>query len=81
MNDLDFVPSNHAQAEDRAVRIGQNKAVNIYYPIYEGTVDIMMYDMLQKKKQIINTIMGEEHEEVDVSTDLIKQINISHKFT
>jgi SWI/SNF-related matrix-associated actin-dependent regulator 1 of chromatin subfamily A len=80
MNDLDFVPANHAQAEDRAYRIGQDSTVNVYYPIFEDTVDIMMYEMLQKKRQIINTIMGEEHEEVDISTDLIKQISMSHKF-
>ena len=79
MNDLDFVPSNHAQAEDRCFRIGTTKTVNVYYPIYEGTIDVMMYSMLQKKKEIINTIMGQEHKEMDISTDLIKHINMSHK--
>ena len=80
MNDLDFVPANHAQAEDRCFRIGTTKTINVYYPIFEDTVDIMMYEMLQKKRQIINTIMGEEHKEVDISTDLIKQIRLGHKF-
>ena len=80
MNDLDFVPANHAQAEDRAYRIGQDSTVNVYYPIFEDTVDIMMYEMLQKKKQIIGTIMGEEHEEVDISKEFIKQIGMTHKF-
>jgi len=77
MNDLDFVPSNHAQAEDRAYRIGATKTVNVYYPIYEGTIDEMMYGMLQKKRQIINTIMGEDHEEVNISEDFINQITLS----
>jgi SWI/SNF-related matrix-associated actin-dependent regulator 1 of chromatin subfamily A len=80
MNDLDFVPANHAQAEDRAWRIGTTETVNVYYPIFEDTVDIMMYEMLQKKKQIIGTIMGEEHEEVDISKEFIKQIGMTHKF-
>jgi SWI/SNF-related matrix-associated actin-dependent regulator 1 of chromatin subfamily A len=80
MNDLDFVPANHAQAEDRAYRIGQDSTVNVYYPIFEDTVDIMMYEMLQKKKQIIGTIMGEEHEEVDISKEFVKQIGMAHKF-
>jgi SWI/SNF-related matrix-associated actin-dependent regulator 1 of chromatin subfamily A len=80
MNDLDFVPANHAQAEDRAYRIGQDSTVNVYYPIFDDTVDIMMYEMLQKKKQIISTIMGEEHEEVDISKEFIKQIGMTHKF-
>ena len=79
MNDLDFVPANHAQAEDRAYRIGQKSTVNVYYPIFENTVDMMMYDMLQKKRQIISTIMGEEHEEVDISKGLIREINLKHR--
>ena len=74
MNDLDFVPSNHAQAEDRCYRISQKKTVNVYYPIFEDTIDSLMYDMLQKKKQIIGKIMGQEHEEVDISKDLIKKL-------
>jgi SWI/SNF-related matrix-associated actin-dependent regulator 1 of chromatin subfamily A len=74
MNDLDFVPSNHAQAEDRAHRIGSTGVTNVYYPIFEDTIDSLMYDMLQKKKQIISKIMGQEHEDVDISKDLIKKI-------
>jgi SWI/SNF-related matrix-associated actin-dependent regulator 1 of chromatin subfamily A len=80
MNDLDFVPANHAQAEDRAYRIGQESTVNVYYPIFEDTVDIMMYEMLQNKREIISTIMGEEHEEMDISRDFIKRIGSKHKF-
>ena len=30
-NDLDWVPANHWQAEDRAYRIGQRHTVNVYY--------------------------------------------------
>jgi len=74
MNDLDFVPANHAQAEDRAYRIGQSSTVNVYYPIFENTVDTMMYEMLENKRQIISTIMGEEHEEIDISKDFIKKL-------
>ena len=74
MNDLDFVPSNHAQAEDRAHRIGSTGVTNVYYPIFEDTIDSLMYDMLQKKKQIISKIMGQEHEDIDISKDLIKKI-------
>jgi SWI/SNF-related matrix-associated actin-dependent regulator 1 of chromatin subfamily A len=75
-----LVSANHAQAEDRAYRIGQNYSVNVYYPIFEDTVDTMMYEMLQSKRQIISTIMGEEHEEIDISKEFIKQISFAHKF-
>tara|TARA_R110001592_G_scaffold247028_3_gene509032 strand:- start:5689 stop:7500 length:1812 start_codon:yes stop_codon:yes gene_type:complete len=74
MNDLDFVPSNHAQAEDRAYRIGQSSTVNVYYPIAIGTIDEMIYKTLEKKRKIIDTVIGDEHQTMDISDDLIKEI-------
>jgi len=79
MNDLDFVPANHAQAEDRAFRIGQSKTVNVYYPIAQGTIDEMMYDMLQKKTRIINTVVGDEQDELDISEDFFKNFMSKYK--
>jgi len=76
MNDLDFVPANHAQAEDRAHRIGSQSTTNVYYPIAVDTIDEMMYDMLQKKKRIINTVVGDEQEEFDISEDFFKQLMV-----
>ena len=75
MNDLDFVPSNHAQAEDRAYRIGQSNTVNVYYPIAIGTIDEMIYKTLEKKRKIIDTVIGDEHQSVDISDDFISQIS------
>jgi SWI/SNF-related matrix-associated actin-dependent regulator 1 of chromatin subfamily A len=60
MNSLDWVPGNHEQAEDRAYRIGQNKTVNIYYMLIEKTIDILIWKILQNKKKIIGTIIGED---------------------
>ena len=78
MNDLDFVPANHAQAEDRSFRIGQSNTVNIYYPIAQGTIDEMMYEMLQKKTKIINTVIGDEQNELDISEDFFKKFISKH---
>lgn len=74
MNDLDWVPANHEQAEDRCYRISQTKTVNIYYPIVEDTIDTMMYDLLKTKKESIDTIMGEETKVIDVSKGLFSKI-------
>ena len=76
MNDLDWVPSNHEQAEDRCYRLGQSKTVNIYYPIVDNTIDVMLYEVLQEKKNIINTIMGDDgdDERGDVMGDFLKTI-------
>jgi SWI/SNF-related matrix-associated actin-dependent regulator 1 of chromatin subfamily A len=60
MNSLDWVPGNHEQAEDRAYRIGQNKTVNIYYMLMDDTIDNMVWDLLNEKKKVIGTIMGED---------------------
>lgn len=72
MNDLDFVPANHAQAEDRAWRIGVQRTVNVYYPIFEDTIDVKMYEMLNEKRRIIAQAIGEEYDSIDISKDLFK---------
>ena len=74
MNDLDFVPSNHAQAEDRAHRIGSTSTTNVYYPIAVGTIDEMIYKILEKKRKIIDTVIGDEHVSMDIEDDLFKQM-------
>jgi SWI/SNF-related matrix-associated actin-dependent regulator 1 of chromatin subfamily A len=38
-NDLDWVPANHWQAEDRAYRIGQTRTVNVTYMVAADTID------------------------------------------
>lgn len=58
-NSLDWVPGNLEQAEDRAYRISQTKNVNVYYPIFDNTVDMIVWQVLNKKKQIINQIMDQ----------------------
>jgi SWI/SNF-related matrix-associated actin-dependent regulator 1 of chromatin subfamily A len=70
MNDLDFVPANHAQAEDRAHRIGSQSTTNVYYPIVVGTIDEMMFKILERKRKIIDTVIGDEHVSMDIEEDL-----------
>ena len=73
MNDLDFVPANHAQAEDRAHRIGSQSTTNVYYPIAVGTIDEMMFNILEKKRKIIDTVIGDEHVSMNIEEDLFNQ--------
>jgi len=60
MNSLDWVPGNHEQAEDRAYRIGQKETVNIYYMLIDETIDTLIWDILNEKRKVIGTIMGED---------------------
>ena len=75
MNDLSFLPSDHSQAEDRAYRYGQKNNVLVYYPIFENTIEGIIYDILNKKKQVIATVMGDIKNDVDLVEEIMKQIN------
>jgi SWI/SNF-related matrix-associated actin-dependent regulator 1 of chromatin subfamily A len=75
MNDLSFLPSDHSQAEDRAYRYGQKNNVLVYYPIFENTIEGIIYDILNKKKQVIATVMGDVKNDVDIVEEIMKQIN------
>lgn len=56
-NDLDWVPSNHWQAEDRAYRIGQTNTVNVTYLVAEGTIDDFVAFLLNVKSQLIQAVV------------------------
>ena len=73
-NDLSFVPSDMAQAEDRAFRIGQKKNVSCMYPIFDNTLERIIYNIVQKKKRIIDTVMGDHIEEEDLMLSILEEM-------
>ena len=75
MNDLSFLPSDHSQAEDRAYRIGQKNNVLVYYPIFENTIEGIIYDILNQKKQVIATVMGDNINSTDFVEEILNKIN------
>jgi SWI/SNF-related matrix-associated actin-dependent regulator of chromatin subfamily A-like protein 1 len=56
-NDLDWVPTNHWQAEDRAYRIGQTRTVNVTYVVAQSTVDDFVQTVLETKAALVNAIV------------------------
>ena len=56
-NDLDWVPANHWQAEDRAYRIGQTGTVNVYYFSAPGTLDEFVSEVLRTKSDIVSAVV------------------------
>jgi SWI/SNF-related matrix-associated actin-dependent regulator 1 of chromatin subfamily A len=74
MNDLSFVPSDHAQAEDRSYRYGQKSNVSVYYPIFENTIEGVIYDILNKKKNIFETVMGDNIGRAEIVEEIMNQI-------
>lgn len=72
MNDLSFVPADHSQAEDRAYRYGQKNSVLVYYPVFDNTIEIQIYNILQKKKGIIDQVMGDGEYSDTFASELLK---------
>lgn len=75
MNDLSFLPSDHAQAEDRAYRYGQKNNVLVYYPLFENTIEGIIYDIINNKKKVIATVMGDNLPDVSSSEEMLNKIN------
>ena len=73
MNDLSFVPADHSQGEDRAYRYGQKNSVLVYYPIFENTIEGLIYDILNQKKQIVATVMGDNMNSADFVEEILNK--------
>lgn len=58
--ELDYVPANMIQAEDRAHRMGQKNPVTCYYLIGKGTIEEKIAEILQKKQQISDEALDGE---------------------
>jgi intein/homing endonuclease len=74
-NDLSFLPSDHAQAEDRSYRYGQKNNVLVYYPIFHNSVEAIIYDIVNAKKQVIATVMGDNQNPADTAEEILQRIN------
>jgi SWI/SNF-related matrix-associated actin-dependent regulator 1 of chromatin subfamily A len=74
-NDLSFVPAHHQQAEDRAYRYGQKNCVSVYYPLFENTIEGVIFDMLINKKNIIDTVMGDNLDKAEFIEQIMNRIN------
>jgi len=74
--ELDWTPAMHSQCEDRVSRIGQTKAVNIWYLLGVGTVDEEIYELIEKKREIVNAATdGEEKQQsLNILSELISRL-------
>jgi SNF2 family DNA or RNA helicase len=70
-NDFDWTPANHAQAEDRIHRIGQNKKCNIIYMYADNAeMDNKLSKILERKLQNINAVIDNNSD--NMFNELIK---------
>lgn len=56
-NDLYWNPAIHMQAEDRSNRRGAIRETQIYYPLFENTIEVDIFELINKKKELILKIM------------------------
>ncbi len=68
--DLDWVPANHAQAEDRCYRMGQTRSVTVEYFAAENSLDRYIADLLARKMQLIAAVESAELPTASVLADL-----------
>lgn len=67
-NSIDWVPALVSQAIDRAYRIGKEGILNVYFPLFENSIDTVMWNSLTNKTNNINQVIGD-------NTNIFKDIN------
>lgn len=68
--DLDWVPANHLQAEDRCYRLGQTERVTVEYLIADGTLDGYIANLLETKLSLINAVESDALPDVSLLAEL-----------
>jgi SWI/SNF-related matrix-associated actin-dependent regulator 1 of chromatin subfamily A len=58
--DLDWVPANHLQAEDRAYRLGQKARVTVEYFVADRTLDGYIARLMDRKLALISAVESDE---------------------
>jgi SNF2 family DNA or RNA helicase len=60
--EMDWVPGNNVQAEDRCHRYGQHDSLNIYYLVLDGSVDARIVEIVLEKQAVIQSALDTKHE-------------------
>ncbi len=72
--DLDWVPANHLQAEDRCYRIGQDKQVTVEYLLANGTLDRYIARLLEAKLKLVQAVESDELPDASILKDLQEEL-------
>jgi len=73
-NDLDWVPGNHWQAEDRIYRIGQTRPAFVTYLYAAGTLDDFVAALLEAKARNIGVLETEAARSASLLQDVVEAI-------
>jgi SWI/SNF-related matrix-associated actin-dependent regulator of chromatin subfamily A-like protein 1 len=72
--DLDWVPANHLQAEDRAYRLGQEDRVTVEYMLADGTLDVFIAELLEAKIRLIKELESEHAPNASILDELYAKL-------
>ena len=73
--DLDWVPANHLQAEDRCYRIGQHRQVTVEYLLASGTLDGYIARLLEAKLRLVQAVEAEELPDASILSELQTELS------
>lgn len=69
--ELDWVPGNMTQAEDRCHRIGQKDSVHVQHLVLEGSIDAYMAKVLVRKQDVIDQALDGKGEKEITNTEAV----------
>ena len=74
--ELDWVPGNHIQAEDRCHRIGSTEQVSVHYLVGKDTIEEKLCQVIQAKAAILDSVLdgGENNNTMNIYDDLCNQM-------
>lgn len=58
-----WTPATQEQAEDRCNRLGQTRRVRVEVPIFEGTIDAAIRELISGKAEIVEDVLDPEEAE------------------
>lgn len=73
-NSFDWVPANNEQGEDRCYRIGTKYNVTVYYQLFKDTISSRIWNVLYRKKEVINKIVGENDDERVIEEKIMEEV-------
>lgn len=72
--ELPWHPADAEQCEDRCHRIGQKDSVQCSYFLGANTIDEYIYDIIEKKRSIVNQVTGAEDNIETVEKNMVDQL-------
>ena len=69
-----WTPADQDQASDRCHRIGQQDSVTVYTTICENTIDEAIYDLIERKRLVVNSVTDGSTVNPDESESVLSEL-------